>query len=117
MAFGACLLIFGASHFVYARFTASLVPLWLPPAQLFWAYATGVAQIAAGLAMLSGVQARLAAILLTVMYAAFSVLVHVPSVIAHPSSQANWTENGINLLLAGAAWVLAESLSKSAKRN
>jgi uncharacterized membrane protein YphA (DoxX/SURF4 family) len=110
--FGVCLLIFGGSHFVYAKYTAALVPAWLPPSQIFWTYVTGAAQIAAGLAMLSGVQARLAAVLLTVMYSAFSVLVHIPSVIAAPSSHANWAENGINLVLIGAAWTLADSLSR-----
>ena len=110
--FGACLLVFGTSHFVYARFTASLVPAWLPPSQLFWTYLTGAAQIAAGLAMLSGVQARLAAMLLTAMYVIFSLLVHIPSVIAAPASHDNWTENGINLLLIGAAWTLADSLAR-----
>jgi uncharacterized membrane protein len=115
--FGLCLLVFGGSHFVYAKFTASLVPAWLPPSQLSWAYATGLAQIAAGLAILSRVQARLAAILLTVMYAAFSFLVHIPSVIADPSSHANWAENGINLLLVGAAWSLADSLQWAKTRS
>src|SRR5437763_529874 len=80
LAFGACLLVFGTSHFLYAQFTASLVAAWLPPSRLFWAYATGAAQIAAGLAMLTGVKARLAAILLTIMYAAFGLLVHIPSI-------------------------------------
>jgi uncharacterized membrane protein YphA (DoxX/SURF4 family) len=115
--FGACLLIFGGSHFVYAKFTASMVPAWLPPAQLFWAYATGAAQIAAGLALLSGVQARLGAILLTAMYAAFGLLVHLPSVIANPGSFGNWTENGVNLLLTGAAWCLADTLARVKKAS
>jgi uncharacterized membrane protein len=110
LGFGACLVVFGVSHFVYAKFTASLVPAWLPPSAMFWTWATGAAQIAAGLAMLSGVRARLAAILLTVMYAAFGVLVHIPSVIAAPASHNNWAENAINLLLTGAAWALADSL-------
>ena len=112
LGFGACLLIFGVSHFVYAKFTASMVPAWLPPSQLAWAYATGVAQIAAGLAMLSAVRARLAAVLLTVMYFAFGVLVHAPSVIADPASHANWAENAINLILTGGAWILADSLRR-----
>lgn len=109
--FGACLLVFGASHFVYAKYTAALVPPWLPPSQLIWTYATGLAQIAAGLAMLSGVQARLAAVLLTVMYVGFGLLVHIPSVVRDPSNNANWTENAINLVLIGAAWTLADSLA------
>ena len=117
LVFGLCLLVFGGSHFVYAKFTASLVPAWLPPSQLSWTYATGVAQIAAGLAMLSAVQARLAAILLTVMYLAFGALVHIPSILADPSSHANWAENGINLILVGAAWGLADSLSTERTRR
>ena len=110
--FGLCLPVFGVSHFVYAKLTASLVPVWLPPSQLVWAYVTGLAQIAAGLAVLSGVQARLAAILLTVMYAIFGLLAQLPTIIAVPSSHDNWAENAINLILLGAAWSLADSLSK-----
>jgi hypothetical protein len=37
--------------------TAPLVPKWLPPSQELWAYATGVDHIAAGVAILTGVQA------------------------------------------------------------
>lgn len=112
LAFGLCLLVFGISHFVYVRFTAAMVPAWLPPSQLLWAYATGIAQLAAGLAMLSGIKARLAALLLTIMYAAFSLLVHLPAVFAHPESHMSWAENGINLLLTGAAWCLWDVLAK-----
>lgn len=111
LVFGACLVVFGTSEFVYAKFTASLVPDWLPPSQLVWAYITGAAQIAAGLAILSGIQARLAAILLTGMYVGFTLLVHIPRVIAHPSTPMAWAENGTNLVLAGAAWLLAETLA------
>ena len=116
LVFGACLLVFGGSHFVYLKLTASLVPAWLPPSPLFWAEATGAAQIAAGLAVLSGVQARLATILLTVMYAAFGLLVHLPSVVAAPTSADNWTENAINLLLTATAWTLAEGLGTARRR-
>ena len=114
--FGACLVVFGISEFVYARFTASLVPAWLPPSQLFWAYATGACQIAAGLAVLSGVLERLAATLLTVMYLGFGLILHLPRVIAEPGLPGAWSENGVNLVLAGAAWVLAETLWRARGR-
>ncbi len=110
--FGLCLLVFGVSHVVYLKFTASLVPAWLPPSQAFWAYATGAAHIAAGLAILSGVRARLAAILLTAMFVIFGLLVHLPSVIRDPHSHANWSENGVNLALVGAAWCVADWLRR-----
>ena len=113
IAFGLCALVFGTAHFEYMNLTAPLVPKWLPPSQLFWGYATGVAHIAAGVAILTGVKARLAAILLTIMFVSFSVLVHVPMVLATPSSHWIWNENAVNLALIGAAWVVADSLARS----
>ena len=115
--FGTCLLVFGTSEFVYSEFTASLVPAWLPPSQLFWTWVTGAAQIAAGLAILSGVQARLAAILLTIMYLVFGLIVHLPRIIAEPSLAGAWSENGVNLVLAGAAWALVDALGKTRRRG
>jgi len=110
VAFGVCALLFGGAHFFYMNLTAPLVPKWLPPTQEFWAYATGVAHIAAGVAILTGVQARLAAILLTAMYASFTLFVHVPMLTAEPSRHMNWSENALNLALTGIAWVVADSL-------
>jgi uncharacterized membrane protein YphA (DoxX/SURF4 family) len=112
LAFGICAVLFGGAHFFYMNLTAPLVPKWLPPSQLFWGYATGVAHIAGGLAILSGVRARLAAILLTVMYAAFTPLVHIPLFLADQHNHGNWAENATNLVLTGAAWVVADSLAR-----
>ncbi|MHB1946471.1 hypothetical protein [Metallibacterium sp.] len=112
LAFGVCALIFGGAHFVYMNLTAPLVPQWLPPSQVFWGYATGVGQIAAGVAILTRVQARLAAILLTAMYASFALLVWGPRLLADPSSHWIWSENAVNLALIGAAWVVADSLAQ-----
>jgi uncharacterized membrane protein len=114
-AFGACALVFGVAHFVYLDLTAPLVPKWLPPGQVFWAYATGIAHIAASIAILGGVQARLAAVLLTVMYTAFTVFVHVPMLLATPSSHWVWNENAVNIALIGAAWVVADSLARPSR--
>jgi len=112
LAFAVCALLFGGAHFFYMNLTVPLVPKWLPPTPEFWAYATGVGHIAAGVAILTGVQARLAAILLTTMYASFTPLVHVPTLLADPSSHFNWSENALNLALIGAAWVVADSLAR-----
>jgi len=115
IAFGVCCLVFGVAHFVYMDLTAPLVPKWLPPTQEFWGYATGLCHIAAGVAILVGVQARLAAILLTVMFAAFTPLVHLPMLIGDPSNHWFWNENAVNVALTGAAWVVADSLAKRKK--
>jgi uncharacterized membrane protein len=112
IAFGLCALLFGAAHFVYMNYTAPLIPKWLPPSQEFWSYATGVFHIAGGLAILAGVQARLAAILLTVMYAAFIPLVFVPVLMTEPSAF-RWTECATTIALVGVTWVIADSLARA----
>jgi uncharacterized membrane protein len=110
LTFGVCTLIWGGAHFVYMNLTAPLVPKWLPPGQVFWGYVTGVCFIAAGLSILTGIKARLAAILLTTMVASFGLLANGPMLFADPSSHWNWTESALNLALIGAAWVVADSL-------
>jgi uncharacterized membrane protein YphA (DoxX/SURF4 family) len=112
VAFGLCALVFGGAHFVYMNLTAPLVPKWLPPTQEFWGYATGVGFVAAGLAILTGVQARLAAILVTAMLMSFALLVHEPMLLADRSTHFNWTESAENLAVMGAAWVVADSLAR-----
>ena len=119
LTFGVCAVLFGGAHFFYMNLTAPLVPKWLPPDQVFWAYAAGIGHIAAGIAILTGVQARLAAILLTIMYASFTPLVHVPLLLADHSQYFTWTENALNIALTGVAWVVADSLApgKRQRRN
>jgi uncharacterized membrane protein YphA (DoxX/SURF4 family) len=112
LALGVCALLFGGAHFFYMNLTAPMVPRWLPLTPEFWAYATGVCHIAAGIAILTGVQARLAAILLTAMFVSFTLLVHGPMLLADPSSRLNWSENALNIALIGAAWVVADSLAR-----
>lgn len=102
--FGLCPIIFGISHFVYAGFTASMVPAWLPE-RLYWAYFTGAAHIAAGLAIIAGVAAPAAATLLAVMCGSFVVLLHAPRVFAAPSNRLEWTMLFIALSITGAAWL------------
>jgi len=103
---GAFALMFGAVHFHYIDGTASFVPAWIPPNQHFWAYATGAGYIAAGLAMVSGVQARLAATLTAFMMACFVVLLHVPRVIGDPGLRVEWIMLAVASSLTGAAWLV-----------
>jgi uncharacterized membrane protein YphA (DoxX/SURF4 family) len=111
VAFGLCLLTFGVAHFSYLSFTASMVPKWLPPGQTFWAAATGVAHLLAGVAVLTGAGAHLASRLVTLMFIGFGALVHAPSVLADPSSHLNWVSNAMNLALVGAAWTIADAIA------
>ncbi len=113
IAFGISAVLFGLAHFFYMNYTAPLVPAWLPPGQEFWGTATGVFHIAGGIAILTGVQARLAAILLTVMYAAFIPLVFVPVLMAETASAFRWTELATTIALVGVTWTIADSLKRS----
>jgi uncharacterized membrane protein YphA (DoxX/SURF4 family) len=108
--FGGCLLVFGLAHLFYLAYTAELVPRWLPPSQIFWVYATAAGHFAAGLAILTGIRARMAAILLTAMFIVFGILVHAPSVIREPHTHFNWAENAINFALIASAWIVAASI-------
>ena len=109
-AYGVCPIVFGLSHFVYADFTANMVPAWIP-APLFWAWATGIGHFAAGLAILSGVLARLATTLLVVMMGCFVLLLHLPRVIADPTSHIEWTMLTVATMLTGAAWTIRAGLT------
>ncbi|MEG3152939.1 hypothetical protein U1769_23860 [Sphingomonas sp. ZT3P38] len=105
VAFGLCAIVFGISHFVYADFTAAMVPGWIP-GKLFWAYATGLCHLAAGVAILADRLARLAATLLAAMAGGFVLLLHLPRVIAAPGNRMEWTMMFVALSIAGAAWAM-----------
>lgn len=103
--FGLCAIEFGTAHFVYADFTAAMVPGWIP-GHLFWAYVTGACHFAAGVAILAGVRVRLAAGLLAVMCWGFAVLLHLPRVVGDPGSRMEWTMLFVALSIGGAASVV-----------
>jgi uncharacterized membrane protein YphA (DoxX/SURF4 family) len=105
--FGVCLMVFGLAHLFYLAPTAELVPTWLPLGQKFWAYATAAAHVAAGIAFLSGVAVRPAAMWLTAMFVVFGVLVHAPTIFFDPHTHINWAANAMNFALIGSAWVMA----------
>ena len=101
---------YGLSHFFeFAARTVSLVPAWLP-FRTEWAYLAGAAQIAAGLGVLFSIYPRLAATAEAAMLSAFTLLVWVPAVATNPRLPSNWGEFIFTFALAGASWVVAESI-------
>lgn len=99
---------FGIAHFNYANETAGLVPGWVP-LHVFWAYFFGWTFIAAGVAMLIGVFARLAAALSAVQMGMFTLLVWVPIIAAGSKDAFQWSETVLSFALTAAAWVIADS--------
>ncbi len=106
---GLCAVSFTLSQIFYFKFTASLVPAWIPPNQTFWAGLTTIAFALAATAALINRQAKLALRLLTLMLALFGLLVWVPMLVAHPEAHGNWSEFALNYLIAGAVWMVADS--------
>jgi uncharacterized membrane protein len=99
---GASAVVFGFAHFNYIDFTASMVPAWIP-AKTFWAWATGAGHLLTGLALLSGIRARLAATCEAAMMGSFVVLLHLPRVIASPDQHVEWIMLAMSSALTGAA--------------
>jgi hypothetical protein len=99
---------FTLAQIIYFHPTVDLVPLWIPPNQTLWAILTTIAFGLAAVAMLINRQARLAIGLMTAMLLIFGVVVWVPRLIAHPEAHLSWSEFALTVLIAGAAWMVAE---------
>ena len=109
---GICSASFTLEQAIYLHATASLVPKWVPPSQMFWAVATTVAFALAGVALLTNRMAFFAARLLTMMLILFGLLVWVPLVLSSPHSHTNWSEIAETFEIAGAIWILADLLGE-----
>lgn len=108
--FGISVISFALYQLFYLPYTASLVPKWVPPGQMFWAITTTIAFALAAFAILSGRSALLASRLLTVMLFLFGLMVFTPGSFVDPYNLSNWTEIVSNLSIMGAAWIVVDYL-------
>ncbi len=86
---GAFLFTAGIQHFLFAAFVKHLVPSWIP-APIFWTYFAGLALAAAGLGIIIGIKARLAAILSGLMIFVWLLILHLPRALALNNAN-EWT--------------------------
>lgn len=109
--FAVSVVSFALEQLFYLSPTASLVPKWIPPGQMFWAIATTIAFALAAIALLSGPLALLASRLLTAMLVGFGLLVWLPALFSNPHSLGNWIEGTETLAMSAASWIVADYLS------
>jgi hypothetical protein len=109
---GVCSTSFALEQAFYLVPTATLVPKWLPPNQMFWAVGTTGFFAIAALALITNRMALLATRLLTMMLVIFGLLVWVPLLLSDPHSYGNWSETVETFAIAGAAWILADLLGE-----
>jgi uncharacterized membrane protein YphA (DoxX/SURF4 family) len=111
--FAICVVSFTLEQLFYLSGTASFVPKWIPPGQMFWAVATTTFFALAAIALFSGRSALLASRLLTAMLVGFALLVWLPAPFADPHKLISWAGNAQNLAITGAAWIVADYLSQT----
>ena len=107
---GLCAISFGIVHIVDMPGLLTWIPKWIPPSQMFWAYATTIGFFLAAAAILSGIMAPLASRLLTTEIVGFELLVWIPKLLANPHDHFIWSGNAVCVAIAGAIWAVSDSI-------
>ena len=81
------LIVFGIAHFQVLTFIASMVPGWIPW-HWFWTVFFGVAFISAGVSFATGFLQRWAALGMGLMFALWTLTIHLPPVLNSSASPA-----------------------------
>jgi uncharacterized membrane protein len=102
----------GSTHFVFGRFTTGRAPPWPSslPGGPVWAYLTGAALIAAGLAILARRRGRSAAILAAALVFVWALLRHIPVLTTSAFLSGAWTDAGKALTFVGGSLAVAVTL-------
>jgi uncharacterized membrane protein len=109
------LIVFGIGHFQVLTFIANMVPGWIPW-HWFWTVFFGVAFISAGVSFATGFLQRWAALGVGLMFALWTVTIHVPPVLnffripGATQDPDKWSDVFIVVALWGGSWALARDL-------
>jgi uncharacterized membrane protein YphA (DoxX/SURF4 family) len=104
------MVVIGGQNFFFRQFSLMIVPHWPQwiSGQGFWACLLGTFLIAAGLAILTGIKARMAALLLGALFLFSFLFLHVPAnVMVGVTSLGGWTSALKAFTLAGCSLVIA----------
>ncbi len=109
----------GLSHMLYLKPTMDLIPPFLP-GKVFWAYLTGLGQIASGLGILFGVLPRVAAWAEAIQISLYTLLIWLPAILmgrrnlgpsfAHADTRLSFTAFLISWIIAAGAWAVAQNV-------
>jgi uncharacterized membrane protein YphA (DoxX/SURF4 family) len=114
--YAAPLAAFGTEHFTETKGIESIIPAWIPW-HLFWVYFVGACFIAAGLSLVTGIQARLAASLLALTFFLFVVLMEGPGWVQTPRDRFALTVVLREISFSGGALALAASLTEQQRKR
>lgn len=109
--FAVCLFVYALLHFIYADYIATLICSWIP-FRLFWSWFVGFAFLASALSIMIRKKARLAAMLMGLMFYIWVAILHLPRVIASPHNEAEWTSMFVALAIGSGAWLLSRVMPK-----
>lgn len=99
--------VFGILHLMNAGAMAGMVPAYVPGGVL-WVYVSGLALIAAPVAVIIGQKSKLALQLLGLMLLLFVLMIHLPTLMG--GDQNAMAAVLKDLSLCGAAWLLADKM-------
>ncbi|WP_239461511.1 DoxX family membrane protein [Occallatibacter savannae] len=108
----------GLSHMLYTKPTMDLIPAYFPD-KIFWAYLTGLGQIASGLGLLFGVFPRIAAWAEAIQISLYALLIWLPAILlngknlgptfVHADRRLSFTAFLISWIIAAGAWAVAQN--------
>jgi uncharacterized membrane protein len=112
--FAAGLIGLGLDHILLGKFATGRAPDWPPaiPGGLAWTYLSGLAFVAAGLAILARRHGRAAAIFAAVVVFFWALLRHIPVLAGSPFPSGDWTNAAKALRFVGGALAVAATLPK-----
>jgi len=107
--------IFGLVHFQLPGFIVPIIPGWIP-FHRFFAGLTGAALVAAGLAFATRIWMRTAALLLSLMFFLWVMLVHGPRIAHALHSGDEWNSGFVCLSMGAIALLVAAIASRSSRQ-
>jgi len=114
--FGTAMVVFGVENVLHPQYVPGvplnkLMPGWIP-GHVVWALLTGAVLVIGGLAILFNRRARVAAVVVGMMYLVLVLLVYLPMEVVHPSVEISGELDYLadTLIFSGAALFVAGSL-------